>query len=184
MPRSNNIHKSMLLRGVHFPPRTLDRSDIEATKTQASRSGRSFGGAPLRGGHSNGRGRGGQMNYANDRPNPFAPYVDPQFVPPPPASYSRGPPPGAYFNDYDRPHPPSHAENVYYHGSQRPSRTQDYPPPPSRDYGYGPRHSMPDSHQNYPPTGYQLRYGNQQGGQSNGHPHGWHNGNGYGYGSR
>ncbi|KAE8353624.1 exoribonuclease 2 [Aspergillus coremiiformis] len=107
IPKSSHIHKSMLLRGVKFPPPALDNADIQATKAKAQHSGRSFGGAPLRNGHGN---RGGRINYAGDRPNPFAAHLDPNFmpsgnagaqmmpsgwVPPVPGStnFSRGPPP-------------------------------------------------------------------------------------------
>ncbi|GES59288.1 3' exoribonculease Dhp1 [Aspergillus terreus] len=109
IPKSSHIHKSMLLRGVKFPPPALDQGDIQAVKSKANHSGRSFGGAPFR---NNGN-RGGRINYAPDRPNPFAAHLDPNFVPganaaagappmmpagwAPPASgstgYSRGPPP-------------------------------------------------------------------------------------------
>ncbi|KAB8237349.1 5'-_3' exoribonculease Dhp1 [Aspergillus alliaceus] len=106
IPKSSHIHKSMLLRGVKFPPPALDNADIQATRSKAQHSGRSFGGAPLRNGHGN---RGGRINYAGDRPNPFAAHLDPSFmplgntgnqmpsgwIPPAPGSgnFSRGPPP-------------------------------------------------------------------------------------------
>ncbi|KAL4895826.1 XRN 5'-3' exonuclease N-terminus-domain-containing protein [Aspergillus ambiguus] len=108
IPKSSHIHKSMLLRGVKFPPPALDQGDIQAVKSKANHSGRSFGGAPFR---NNGN-RGGRINYASDRPNPFAAHLDPKFMPganaaagapmmpagwtpPAPGStgYSRGPPP-------------------------------------------------------------------------------------------
>lgn len=69
----------MLLRGVQFGPPVLNRGDIEIIKGRAHRSGRSYGGAPLQGDHGNGRGRGGQIQYAEPRPNPFAPYINPNF---------------------------------------------------------------------------------------------------------
>jgi 5'-3' exoribonuclease 2 len=49
MPKSGHIHKSMLLRGVKFPPPALNPADIEATKGRAARSGRSNAGVPLQG---------------------------------------------------------------------------------------------------------------------------------------
>ncbi|KAE8333477.1 exoribonuclease 2 [Aspergillus sergii] len=121
IPKSNHIHKSMLLRGVKFPPPALDNADIQATRSKAQHSGRSFGGAPFRGGHGN---RGGRINYASDRPNPFAAHLDPNFMPPsnagaqgmpsgwaPPvpgsANFSRGPPPpprGNHRNHYGSGH--------------------------------------------------------------------------------
>ncbi|RDH17318.1 hypothetical protein M747DRAFT_101385 [Aspergillus niger ATCC 13496] len=97
----------MLLRGAKLPPPTLDNADIQAVKNKAHHSGRSHGGAPLRNGH-----RGGRINYASERPNPFAAHLDPKFMPPgnsggapmgmpagwvPPnaggGNYNRGPPP-------------------------------------------------------------------------------------------
>jgi hypothetical protein len=68
MPCSNHIHKSMLLRGVKLPTRVLDQNDIEGTKSRAARSGRSHGGAPLRG---NGGFRGrDSFNYSGSNPTP------------------------------------------------------------------------------------------------------------------
>lgn len=121
MPHSVHIHKSMLLRGVNFAPATLDRADIEATKSKASSSGRSFGGVPFRGGRGNGRGRGGHISYANDRPNPFAAHINPGFAPP---QSNTGPPPG-HFQGYRPPPPPQ--GNGYYNG----------PPPPQNGYFNG-----------------------------------------------
>ncbi|GIC91739.1 5'-_3' exoribonculease Dhp1 [Aspergillus udagawae] len=86
IPKSNHVHKSMLLRGVKFNPPALDNADIQAVKHKAQNSGRSYGGAPLRGGH-----RGGRINYASDRPNPFAAHLDPGFVPPVPGNVGGGP---------------------------------------------------------------------------------------------
>ena len=119
MPRSAHIHKSMLLRGVEIKPPALDRNDIEATKGRANRSGRSYGGAPLRGDYSNGRGRGSQINYAESRPNPFAAHINPNFNPqgmphnsrnglaPPPTGNWVPPPPGTE-SSWRGPPPPSH----------------------------------------------------------------------------
>ncbi|KAL2869339.1 5'-_3' exoribonculease Dhp1 [Aspergillus lucknowensis] len=89
IPKSSHVHKSMLLRGVKFSPPALDNADIQATKSRAQNSGRSYGGAPLRGGH-----RGGRMNYASDRPNPFAAHLDPKFLPPANPGAPLGTPPG------------------------------------------------------------------------------------------
>lgn len=101
----------MLLRGVKFPPPALDKAEIEVVRSKAASSGRGYGGAPLRNG--NGGGRGGRINYASERPNPFAAHINPNFVPPPgwvpPApgtmGYSQGPPPPPRggFNDSYRP---------------------------------------------------------------------------------
>jgi 5'-3' exoribonuclease 2 len=83
MPRSHNVHKSMLLRGVRMPPPMLDRTDIEETRTNAGKTGRGYGGAPLR---ENGAGRGQRINYAN----PFAQHLNPNFNP---TMQQRAPPP-------------------------------------------------------------------------------------------
>ncbi|KAI4276322.1 MAG: hypothetical protein L6R38_005689, partial [Xanthoria sp. 2 TBL-2021] len=143
MPKSSHVHKSMLLRGVQPAPPTLNREDIEATKRAAAHSGRSFGGAPLRG---NGRGRGGgrgngggggHTNYGDDRPNPFAAHVKSGYAPPPPTHFQGGrgpppmppqgwvpPPPGAQYNGYGPP--------------PRPGFNDVYPPPPVNGYHRGP----------------------------------------------
>ncbi|KAI4289278.1 MAG: hypothetical protein L6R35_001463, partial [Caloplaca aegaea] len=142
MPKSTHVHKSMLLRGVKPAPPALDRQDIETTKAKAAHSGRSFGGAPFRGG---GRGRGGgggggnHHNYNNNgsngggdsRPNPFAAHINPGFAPPPPPphfqSQNRGggggppqgwvPPPqqgfGGGYNGYAPPLPQQGGFNGY-----------------------------------------------------------------------
>lgn len=112
----------MLLRGVKFGQPALDNADIQGVKHKAQNSGRSFGGAPLR----NGGDRGGRMNFASDRPNPFAAHLDPSFVPPPnlnapmmpagwvppgqgSAGFSRGPPPPPRggMSGYRPPYPPA-----------------------------------------------------------------------------
>lgn len=165
MPRSIHIHKSMLLRGVKFPQQVLDSSDIEATKNQASRTGRSFGGAPFRGG-SRGSGRGGrgggQMNYANgqnERPNPFAAHINPNFAPPP---------------------------NAFGRGGPLPPRANVYPPPPPRGgyhgvppsmplYAAGPLQPPPGGYYQRPPppqNGYGNQYGNGRNGQYGGQNYG------------
>lgn len=183
MPKSTYAHKSMLLRGVKLAPPVLDRSDIEATKGRANKSGRSFGGAPLRGG--SGRGRGGQFSYADQRPNPFAAHLNPAFggVPtgsagshgqppygennygrgPPSQNYGHGPPPNGQYN---RPPPPS---NGYYNGQAPysrgppppPSGYYGGPPPPSIGYGNVPPRPPPSQ---YPPYGSNNSYRGQQDG--------------------
>ncbi|KAK2768217.1 5'-3' exoribonuclease 2 [Arachnomyces sp. PD_36] len=183
IPKSSAIHKSMLLRGVKFPPPTLDKTDIEITKSKARQSGRSFGGVPFNG---NGRGRGGRMSYASDRggrggdrPNPFAAHLNPGFspnqqplgnpppgwVPPPPGSggFSRGPPP-----------PPEG-----YRG----------PPPGPPQGGYnrrgGPYNQPPGSYGQYNQSGPPgQQYGGQRGGGYNNYnePRGGGRGGGRGRG--
>lgn len=146
MPHSVHVHKSMLLRGVKFGPPTLDRADIEATKQRANSSGRFHGGAPLGGGRGNGRGRGSQINYSNDRPNPFAQHLNPGFAPPP-SGFGRGAPPPGQFNGYPPPPPrayfngpPPPPQNGYY-GGPPPAAQGRYngpPPPPQPNYFSGP----------------------------------------------
>ena len=143
MPKSTHIHKSMLLRGVKFPPPALNQGDIEKTKGKAAVSGRNHGGVPLRG---DGRGRN-SFNYSSQNQYSSAPshqqsygsqngysnnnsYSTPPtgWQPPPPGvgGFARGPPP-----------PPPSAYGSYGRGQ---------PPPPyqqlSSNYGsqsgYGP----------------------------------------------
>ncbi|KAJ9195220.1 hypothetical protein DTO164E3_6981 [Paecilomyces variotii] len=134
IPKSSHVHKSMLLRGVKLPPPTLDKAEIEIVRSKAAHSGRQYGGAPLRNG--NGGGRGGRINYANDRPNPFAAHINPGFVPPPnmgapmppsgwvpPApgtmGYSQGPPPpprGGYNDPYRQSYPGGPQQSGNQHG--------------------------------------------------------------------
>ncbi|KAL9103852.1 MAG: hypothetical protein Q9163_001130 [Psora crenata] len=118
MPQSAHVHKSMLLRGIDMPTPVLEPADIQATRGKANSSGRSYGGVPFRGGHSNGHGRGGQINYAaNDRPNPFAAHLNPNYAPP--LNFdARGPPPPTH-GQYHRYHPqPPARANGYDFGSK------------------------------------------------------------------
>ncbi len=124
MPRSKNIHKSMLLRGVVLTPPALNRADIEATKGRANKSGRSHGGAPLRSDSGNGRGRGGQIDYADSRPYPHPAHSNPSFpTQGAPGNYRGGPPPPPPMRGWAPP-PPSFGNSPY-----------GYPPPPS-NFGY------------------------------------------------
>ncbi|KAL2004134.1 hypothetical protein VTN02DRAFT_6598 [Thermoascus thermophilus] len=172
IPKSTHIHKSMLLRGVKFPPPTLDKTDIEIIKSKAQNSGRSFGGAPLR----NGNGRGGRVNYAaNDRPNPFAAHLNPGFVPPPhlgmpmpppgwvpppPGSvgFSRGPPPppprGGLADSYRLAPPVPPQPQAYQHGGYH-GQGNHYSQPQQGSYGYSSQASYygQASHSNRPQSG-------------------------------
>ena len=168
----------MLLRGVKFAPSTLDRADIEATKGHAHHSGRSFGGAPLRGGRGGGRGRGGHINFADDRPNPFAQHLNPGFVPPPNAFGRGGPPPSGQFNGF-----PSPKANGYYNGPPppQPNGYSSGPPPPVGGRYNAPPQPPAGAYYNGPPpaNGY-GNYGNQPGnyGPTQVHRYGGYNGNG------
>ncbi len=152
MPRSSHIHKSMLLRGVKFGPSALDRSDIETTKSRASQSGRSHGGAPLRGGYGNGRGRG-QINYSDSRPNPFAAHLASGFSPFNPSDNHRGPPPPPFAPGWI---PPPPGSDAFMRGPPPPPTAgfSHGNPPPAQGYPYA---LPPQAHQSY-----------QQGGQYNG----------------
>lgn len=160
MPRSAYVHKSMLLRGITFAPPALDRADIEATKSRANRSGRSHGGAPLRGDYGNGRGRGGQVNYADSRPNPFAAHINPGFPPHGlPGNYRGGPPPppmGGWA-------PPPPGSEDFRRGPPPPANSYGNPPygypPPSQNFTFG-RPPPPPPH-NYNNGHHDGNYGNQ-----------------------
>lgn len=150
MPRSTHVHKSMLLKGVKHDPPALDRQDIEATKSKASQSGRSFGGAPLRGGRGGGRGRGGNINYGDGRPNPFAQHLNPGFVPPS-NGFGRGgpPPPPGQFSGYG---PPTPRVNGYYNGPPAPPQNGYHHGPPPGGYYNGPPQRPPNGYGNPPPN--------------------------------
>lgn len=71
IPKSKNIHKSMLLRGVRLDPPTLSRADIDQIRSRAESRGRSYGGAPLYGG-----GRGGNRGSFRSDNGPPQPRYD------------------------------------------------------------------------------------------------------------
>lgn len=156
MPRSIHTHKSMLLRGVQFPPAALNRADIEATKGRASHSGRSHGGAPLRSSYGSGRGRG-SIGYADTRPNPFAAHINPHSAP---MDIS-----GQSHKDYAPPtlgiwRPPQLPE---HNGTRAPpgSSYQRGYGPPGQAYGY----SAPTPHLGQAPV--PSPFGNQNGYRQN-----------------
>ncbi|KAI8264080.1 Neurofibromin [Colletotrichum sp. SAR11_239] len=137
-PASSHPHKSMLLRGVKLPTAALDRNDIETLKSKSSRSGRSYGGAPL--GH-NGHNRGGrrdQFSYApsggNGRHSGNGNYMQHGYGPPgPPQGQSwQPPPPGhpGFGMGLPPPPPPAfHNSNGYSRGGGY-GQYQSYGPPP------------------------------------------------------
>ncbi|KAJ5961188.1 5'-3' exoribonuclease 2 [Penicillium vulpinum] len=195
IPKSSHVHKSMLLRGVKLPTPMLDSNDIRATQNRSQNSGRSFGGAPFQG-----RGRGGRMNYASDRPNPFAAHLDPKFnsgpqggpggapmVPPgwvPPGQgyggYARGPPPpprGGMSHQYPPQHPPQHQSQ---HGYQQPG---DYYGQQNNQYNQGGQYN--NVHQSgYGSQDYRGGRGGNRGGRGRGgqnRDHYSHNQGGAGY---
>lgn len=165
MPKSTHTHKSMLLRGIKPAPAALDRSDIEATKGRANHSGRSHGGAPLRGGYGNSRGRGGQVNYQSEaRPNPFAAHINPGFAPPGvPNNYRGGPPPQP-----TQGWPPPPGADPFQRGPPPPygGNSNGYPPTNQGHNHHGPQPSPHNGYYNVPPqpthNGYHNgNYGNQ-----------------------
>lgn len=110
MPKSNHIHKSMLLKGILFPSPALTASDIETTKGKAARSGRQHGGVPLQG---DGRGRN-SFNYATSNQHPSQ-------------QQSRGPQNGYNQNPFPVWQPPAPGTGGFARGP---------PPPPPGTYGY------------------------------------------------
>lgn len=122
----------MLLRGVKMADPVLDSADIDNTRNRSNRSGRSFGGVPLRdnsGGRGNGR--GGAINYGN----PFAAHLNPNFDP---NVMGRAPPPPhlAAQMGYQPPPPPTmQASGSYWTGAGYNTGSQGWgyrgPPPPA-----------------------------------------------------
>lgn len=149
----------MLLRGVKIPPPALNWADIEATKGRANKSGRSYGGAPLRNDHYNGRGRGGRIDYADVRPHPYPQQVNPGFAPQAiPGNYQpmrrwaqppSGPPP-SYGNPYGYPHPPGNFAHA-----------QAPPPPPYQNSYHVGNHRNQNPSNNYQGRVTDGRYGGQ-----------------------
>ncbi|KAL3479813.1 exoribonuclease 2 [Aspergillus californicus] len=178
IPKSSHVHKSMLLRGVKFAPPALDNGDIQATKSRAQHTGRSYGGVPFRGGH-----RGGRMNYSNDRPNPFAAHLDPKFMAPGNQGGQTGPsgwaPPSGGGNFTRGPPPPprggSYGSQQYgsYSGQGQPRNYQQ------SNYGQGDYYGRgPPAHYNNNPAD---QYNNRSSGYGSQEPRGggYHRGGGY-----
>ncbi|KAL4869840.1 hypothetical protein BDV12DRAFT_167149 [Aspergillus spectabilis] len=168
IPKSTHTHKSMLLRGVKFNPPALDNADIQATKSRAQHSGRSYGGAPFRGGRGGRMNYGSDRNHGSDRPNPFAAHLDPKFMPGgntggptgvpsgwvPPSSgsgnFSRGPPPPPRGGSYGNQQYGSYSG----HGQQRNHQQSNYGQ--GDYYGRGPpaQYNNGPADYNGRPTGY------------------------------
>lgn len=157
MPKSGNVHKSMLLRGAKPDPPALNSNDIRETRERASRSGRQYGGAPLhrndsgrgrgrgRGGYGGGGGRNGDINYGSDRRdngqynqyNQYPPQA-PGYGPPPPG-YGGYPPPPPQMGGFGQGPPPPPPGRGY--GGPPPPHYQGggyAGPPPPNGYGRGP----------------------------------------------
>ncbi|KAF7862016.1 hypothetical protein EAF04_007896 [Stromatinia cepivora] len=141
MPKSNHIHKSMLLVGVDFGQPALNQSDIEMTKSRASRSGRNYGGVPLQG---DGRGRN-QFNYGSGNNNR--------------GNGNRYNGPGTTAPRYNN---QSYGSQNSYNGYSQPPPPPGWQPPPPGSYG-GPPPPPPGSYGAYPPPpppGYGGSYNN------------------------
>ncbi|MCJ1353283.1 MAG: 5'-3' exoribonuclease 2 [Icmadophila ericetorum] len=134
MPKSTHIHKSMLLRGVKFPTPVLEYADIEATRSRASQSGRSYGGAPLRGNY---RGRGGGRGNSNGNYGSNAN--------------------GHHQNSYGGGYSDSHAAQVGMTANGYQQRGQHYAQPAQQyanSYPPGPHHGGYNQYPPPPGTGY------------------------------
>ncbi|CAD6449200.1 9bde2036-9cde-4a4c-8039-9d2f7da022b4 [Sclerotinia trifoliorum] len=141
MPKSTHIHKSMLLVGVDFGQPALNQSDIEMTKSRASRSGRNYGGVPLQG---DGRGRN-QFNYGSGNNNR--------------GNGNRYNGPGTTAPRYNN---QSHGSQNNYNNYSQPPPPPGWQPPPPGSYG-GPPPPPPGSYGAYlppPPPGYGGGYSN------------------------
>ncbi|KAA8914561.1 exoribonuclease 2 [Sphaerosporella brunnea] len=148
IPKSKNIHKSMLLRGLRLDPPTLTQADIDTTRHKANKGGRTYGGAPFH----RGGGRGGRNDFRSDRgpppprhnqhpqqpqqpqhviPPPFAPPGQSAYggwggwggvpPPPPPGQWGQFPPPpgpGGFGGGFPPP-PPGVREAGSYVGPPR-----------------------------------------------------------------
>lgn len=180
-PITSHAHKSMLLRGLKPPRAVLDRSDVETIKNKSSRSGRSWGGAPLSHGfngdrqHERGRdnrpnrgsnGYGGNqrrhnnaMQYPGEPPRRnfqegFA------YSSQPASSWQPPPPHHPGFGVGFPPPPPAH-----FQGGHRPNH-QGIPYSPGNGAGHNagpPPHSYPRHHE--PPTRGRGGYHHGRGGQ-------------------
>jgi 5'-3' exoribonuclease 2 len=174
MTYSNHIHKSMLLRGVRLPNRALDQTDVDSTKARAMHTGRSHGGAPLRG--SGGPRPRDSFNYASSnsysRPaypnqqsygsqngydtNHHVPSSTSRWQPPPPgvAGFARGapPPPPSSYGAY--PQAPSGHTQVpgdnYGNGYQFQAPQQGFKGAYDNRYNnYGPPSDGPSAYRRY-----------------------------------
>ncbi|KAF9637962.1 Zinc finger CCHC-type protein [Lasiodiplodia theobromae] len=153
MPKSKNVHKSQLLRGVQFPPPALTEDEIHGVRNRARHGGGGGGrdrgfhshnenrwqGGPPRHNNRNGGGggggynNGGGPNQGGPNPNnPIAGFLNPNFDPQ--AFMQRGPaggPPAI-------PPPPHLAAQM--NGWQPPPPPQfggAFPPMPAGYGGYG-----------------------------------------------
>ncbi|OAA59669.1 RasGAP [Niveomyces insectorum RCEF 264] len=160
LPSTSHTHKSMLLRGAKLPAPVLDRNDKEALLSKMSRSGRSYGGAPLHNHNGNGNGNG-NGNYNRPRYDGGGRNQ--------PINYGPG---GSYPRQDRSDRPPYYAQpGQNYRGSYQappplpPPASQAWAPPPPGYPGFGAGRPPP------PPPPVPAHYG---GGRYN-------DGGGYGY---
>ena len=138
MPKSKNVHKSMLLRGVRFNPPVLTRADIEQVRSGRSGRGRGggFGGG---GGGYRGSSRGNSGPGYGNSGGSFRGRSSNNYPPPPPGN-SYPPPPGGTWGNYPPPPPGSQSWGNSYDG-RGPPPTGNFggyppqPPPGVRDGG-------------------------------------------------
>ncbi|KAH7036342.1 exoribonculease Dhp1 [Macrophomina phaseolina] len=157
MPKSNNIHKSQLLRGVKFPPPALTEDEVHAVRNRARHGGGSrdrgfhshnenrWSGGPPRHNNNNRNGGGGgnRDSYSGGGPlnanNPVAGLLNPNFNP---QAFMRGPPPpphvAAQMNGWQPPPPPQFG-GAFPPPGAGPSGFPAYPPgpPAGMPAGYG-----------------------------------------------
>lgn len=161
MPSSSHTHKSMLLRGVKLPTPVLTRSDIEILRSKSQKSGRSYGGVPLKN-NPNG-GRRDTINYAAGGP------------PPGQGGHGRGPyqqPDRGYANGYGGGYGSGYGGGYGGYGGQYqqyapPPPTWQPPPPGYPGFGVGMPPPPPPAH--LAGGGYGQGYGGQ------GYGHGYRN---------
>ncbi|KAI5797682.1 exoribonculease Dhp1 [Geopyxis carbonaria] len=130
MPKSKNVHKSMLLRGVRLNEPVLSRADIDQVRNRASSRGRSYGGAPMHRGSYRGDHRGNNFHSDRQGGHSGSSYGQP----------TRGASHGTY-GSY-KPHPQQGGWNTSYAGRGRPPVSMvgfggipPQPPPGVRDGG-------------------------------------------------
>lgn len=139
MPPVGGVHKSMLLPGVKFNEPVLDYQDVQATRIQAAKSGRQFGGVQLT--QNGGRSDGQRINYAarDGNPNGNGAYQGNN-------GYGAN---GGYGRGYGGPPPmPAGFGNLPPHLAQQ-----------AAAHGFAPAGGMPPFPPPFPPPGMPLSYG-------------------------
>lgn len=142
MPVLSSLHKSMLLPGVKFNTPVLDYHDIEATRSRAEKSGRSYGGVQLS--QHGDRSDGQRINFAardnTDSYRPNGGYGGNGYGAN--GGYGRGDVFSSRAADAFANLPPHLAQQAAQHGFAPPGGAGGYPPPPQ---------GRPPPPQGYPP---------------------------------